>query len=304
MRASLTALLDAANATGCAVPAFNVFGHEDALGAVRAAEARGAPAILATNRETVEHYGLRGIVAMLATLAEEARVPVCVHLDHCHDVELAKRAVDAGYDSVMYDGSSLSLDENVAATAEVVAHAHAAGVDVEGEIGSVAYDARDNRGREHVRHELTEPDAARAFADSSGVDAVAVSIGNVHRLREPTARLDFDRLERIARAVDRPLVVHGASGIPHDRLARLAATQVAKLNVGTALRRAFAASLRASLAARPDEIDRLALFADTIPAVGEEAGRWLERLGTAAAGPSLMSVPSRPFRALDPFGPR
>ena len=290
MRASLTAILDAANAAGCAVPAFNVFGHEDALGAVRAAERVGAPAILATNRETVEHYGLAGLVATLGTLAAEARVPVCLHLDHCHDVGAAKRAVDAGYDSVMYDGSQLALEENVAATAEVVAHAHAAGVDVEGEIGSVAYDPADNRGREHVRHELTDPEAAREFADRSGVDAVAVSVGNVHRLRAPTARLDFERLGAIARAVDRPLVVHGASGIPEGELRRLAATQVAKLNVGTALRRAFATALRESLAARPDEIDRLTLFADTIPAVGAEAARWLERLGTAAAGPGLMPV--------------
>ena len=294
MRASLIAILDAANAAGCAVPAFNVFGHEDALGTVRAAERLGAPVILATNRETVEHYGLRGIVAMLGTLAEDASVPVCVHLDHCHDVVVAKRAVDAGYDSVMYDGSQLPLDDNVAATAEVVAHAHAAGVDVEGEIGSVAYDAGDNRGREHVRHELTEPDVARAFAERSGVDAVAVSIGNVHRLRAPTGRIDFDRLGAIAAVVDRPLVVHGASGIPDEQLARLAATPVAKLNVGTALRRAFAGALRASLAARPDEIDRLTLLADTIPAVGAEAGHWLERLGTAAAGARLLPPDSSP----------
>ena len=284
MRARFAELLAAANAAGTAVPAFNVFGHEDALGVVRAAEHLGAPVLLATNRETVEYLGLTQAASMFGLLADEASVPVGVHLDHCHDVDAARRAIDAGYDSVMYDGSQLSLDENVRNTARVVEHAHAAGVGVEGEIGSVAYDPADNRGRERVRDEPTEPDAARTFARESGADAVAVSVGNVHRLRAPTARIDFDRLGRVAAAVDAPLVIHGTSGIPDGALVRLAATTpVAKVNVGTALRQAFGKSLRASLARRPDEYDRLVLFADVIPAVGAAAARYLELLGTARA---------------------
>ncbi len=283
MRARFAELLRAANADHRAVPGFNVFGHEDALGVVRAAEALGAPVILATNREMVEYMGVRQAASMLGLLAEEASVPVCVHLDHCHDVDLARRAIDAGYDSVMYDGSQLPLERNIRQTALVVEHARDAGVGVEGEIGSVAYSPSDNRGREHVRHELTEPGAAREFALGSGVDAVAVSVGNVHRLETPTARIDLERLARVSEAVDAPLVIHGTSGIDDEQLARLATTTpVAKFNVGTALRRAFGRSLRAALARRPDEYDRLALFAEVIPAVGAEAQRYLSLLGGTA----------------------
>ena len=284
MRARFAELLRDANAAGAAVPGFNVFGHEDALGVVRAAEALGAPVILATNREMVEYMGVRQAASMLALLAEEASVPVGVHLDHCHDVDLARRAIDAGYDSVMYDGSQMSLADNIRQTARVVAHARAAGVGVEGEIGSVAYARSDNRGREHVRHELTEAHEAREFVLGSGVAAVAVSVGNVHRLETPTARIDFDRLARVAAVVDAPLVIHGTSGISGDQLARLAATTpVAKFNVGTALRRAFGRSLREALARMPDQYDRLVLFAGVIPAVGAEAARYLELLGSARA---------------------
>ena len=287
MRARFAELLRDANAAGSAVPGFNVFGHEDALGVVRAAESLGAPVILATNREMVEYMGVRQAASMLGLLAEEASVPVCVHLDHCHDVDLARRAIDAGYDSVMYDGSQLDLADNIRQTARVVAHARSAGVGVEGEIGSVAYNPADNRGREHVRHELTEPDAAHEFAVGSGVDAVAVSVGNVHRLETPTARIDFERLAGVAAALDAPLVIHGTSGISEDQLARLATTTpVAKFNVGTSLRQAFGRSLREALARRPDEYDRLTLFADVIPAVGAEAARYLELLGAGRAGPA------------------
>lgn len=284
MRGRFTDLLRSANAAGGAVPGFNVFGHEDALGVVRAAEALGAPVILATNREMVEYMGVRQAASLLGLLAEEASVPVCVHLDHCHDVDLARRAIDAGYDSVMYDGSMLALADNIRETSRVVEHARDAGAGVEGEIGSVAYSASGNRGREHVRHEPTEPDAAREFALGSGVDAVAVSVGNVHRLEVPTARIDFERLARVSEAVDAPLVIHGTSGISEDQLVRLATTTpVAKFNVGTSLRRAFGRSLRGALASRPDEYDRLTLFAEVIPAVGAEAKRYLELLRGARA---------------------
>ena len=285
MRGRFAELLREANAAGGAVPGFNVFGHEDALGVLRAAESLGAPVILATNREMVEYMGVRQAASMLGLLAEEASVPVCVHLDHCHDVDLARRAIDAGYDSVMYDGSTLSLADNIRHSATVAAHARDAGVGVEGEIGSVAYSPADNRGREHVRQELTEPGTAHEFAQGSGVDAVAVSVGNVHRLETPTARIDFERLARVSDAVDVPLVIHGTSGIDEDQLVRLAArTPVAKFNVGTSLRRAFARGLRAALASRPDEYDRLTLFADVIPEVSAEARRYLELLGGRPAG--------------------
>jgi len=282
VRASLKDLLDDALAGGYAVPCFNVFGHEDARAVVDEAESRGAPVILATNREMTEFLGVEGAVALFGHVAAIASTPVCLHLDHCYDVALACRAVDAGYDSVMYDGSQLSLADNVRDTRQVVDHAHARGASVEGEIGSVGYSDTGNRGREHIRFELTEPDQAQAFAQRSGVDAVAVSIGNVHRLENPTGGVDLDRVRAIAAVVDQPLVVHGTSGIPEDQLRVLSRMAVCKFNIGTALRQRFGQALRATLAEHPDEYDRLAIFGHVMPAMRQEAGRFFDLLMPSA----------------------
>lgn len=279
MRTGLPELLHAAAQGGYAVPCFNVFGFEDARAVVDEAAARRAPVILGTNREMVEFTGLTATVAMLGALADDVDTPVCVHLDHCYDIDLARRAVDAGFGSVMYDGSQLEFDENVANTRAVVEHAHAAGVGVEGEIGSVAYNADDNHGREHIRHELTEPDVAARFVEASGVDAVAVSIGNVHRLKQPVAGIDFDRVAAIDALVDIPLVVHGASGIDDEELRRLCRGPMTKCNIGTALRQRFGRALRDTLAARPDEFDRLTIFRDIMPEMRMTAGRYFDLLG-------------------------
>lgn len=278
MRASLKHLLDDALAGGYAVPCFNVFGHEDARAIVDEAEARAQPVILATNKEMTEFMGVEAAASLFGHVAAAASTPVCVHLDHCYDVALACRAVDAGYDSVMYDGSQLSLDDNVRDTRAVVDYAHARGVSVEGEIGSVGYSETGNRGREHIRFELTEPALAEAFAARSGVDAVAISIGNVHRLEQATSDIELTRVAQIAARVAQPLVVHGTSGIPDETLRTLAGTAVCKFNIGTALRQRFGRALRDTLAAHPHEYDRLTLFKHVMPAMREEVGRFFDLL--------------------------
>ena len=285
MRACLKDLLDDALAGGYAVPCFNVFGHEDARAVVDEAESRGAPVILATNREMTDFLGVEGAVALFGHVARTATTPVCLHLDHCYDVELACRAVDAGYDSVMYDGSQLSLERNIRDTRRVADHAHAQGVGVEGEIGSVGYSETGNRGREHIRFELTEPDQAQAFAERSGVDAVAVSIGNVHRLESRTGEVDLERVRAIAAVVAQPLVVHGTSGIPDQQLRALSRMAVCKFNIGTALRQRFGQALRATLAEHPDEYDRLTIFGHVMPAMRQEAGRFFDLLMPSADAP-------------------
>ena len=277
MRATLAELLPPAVAGGYAVPCFNVFGFDEALACVRAAETLDAPVILATNREMVAFTGVEQLGAQLGRLAEDARVPVCAHLDHSDDVALIRRAVESGYSSVMYDGSQLPLADNIAACRAVVEHAHAHGVSVEGEIGSVPY----SEGRAHVRDELTDPDEAERFAAKSGVDAVAVAVGNVHRLREASSTIDFERLASIRGRVSQPLVIHGASGVADEDRRRLAGAGIAKFNIGTSLRQSFARALRASLASDPEQFDRLTLFAPVVDALAATAGSHLEVLGAA-----------------------
>ncbi len=283
MRAGLPELVNAAAMGGYAVPCFNVFGFEDARAVVDEAVERRAPVILGLNREMVEFTGLKACVAMLGALADDVSVPVCIHLDHCYDVELACRAVDAGFGSVMYDGSQLDFDANVKNTRRVANYAHAAGIGVEGEIGSVAYNAADNHGREHIRHELTDPDIAQRFAAESTVDAVAVSIGNVHRMQQPVSGIDFNRFSAISASVNTPLVIHGTSGISDEELRRLCKGAITKCNIGTSLRRRFGEALRATLVANPDEFDRLTIFRAVMPPMRAAAGHYFDLLGADGA---------------------
>ena len=274
MRANLTDILDKARKNNVAVPCFNIFGYEDALAVVQAAEACNAPVILATNKDMVEFAGLRYLARMLNTLADQTSAQVCVHLDHCYEDELVKQAVDEGYHSVMFDGSQLPLEENIARTRAVADYAHKADVSVEGEIGSVPY----SEGRDHIRSELTDPEQARVYSEQSGVDAVAISVGNVHRLANSTTPIDFERLEQIRKVVKQPLVIHGTSGIAESDIQQLATTSISKFNIGTKLRQVFGQSLRGTLKDNPELFDRLQIFKNIIPAMQTEASRHITLL--------------------------
>src|SRR5262249_7591302 len=196
------------------------------------------------------------IAGMFRNLAEGARVPVCVHLDHCYEMNVIRRAIDAGFTSVMYDGSQLPLEANIADTKQIADYAHAAGCSVEGEIGSVPY----SEGRTHIKSELTDTQEAAMLAKESDLDAMAISIGNVHRLRTPGATIDFELLAKIEAATSVPLVVHGTSGIFEADIRRLARTRVAKFNIGTCIRQAFGKGLRENLAADLGRFDRLEIM--------------------------------------------
>ena len=274
MRATLADLLQDARAGGFAIPCFNVFGFEDAVAYIEAAETSGASIILATNKEMVEFMGVERLAHMLGTLADESNVNVCIHLDHCYEESTVYAAVDAGYSSVMFDGSQLPLEENIERTRHVVEYAKSAGTSVEGEIGSVPYTS----GRDHIKSMLTSPDQAARFAEGSGVDAVAISVGNVHRMQEATASIDTDAVRRIAAKVSQPLVIHGTTGIPRGLFPDLIANGVRKFNIGTDLRKAFGSAMRDTLAASPNEFDRLTLFKPVMSAQQQEAARYIDLL--------------------------
>jgi len=175
----------------------------------------------------------------------------------------------------MYDGSQLPLEANIAGTKRVAAYAHAAGCSVEAEIGSVPY----SEGRTHIRSELTDLKEAVIFAKESNLDAMAISIGNVHRLRTPAATIDFELLANIEASVPVPLVIHGTSGIFERDIARLAKTRVAKFNIGTCIRQAFGKGLRETLSASLDLFDRLEIMKRLMPYITQEAKRMMRLLG-------------------------
>jgi fructose-bisphosphate aldolase class II len=273
--ANLASVLAGAVERRCAIACFNVFGWEDASAVVDAAAQLGAPVILAANLDFRRSMPIEVIAVMLRSLAQRAPVPVCVHLDHTYDVEEVLRGVDLGFSSVMFDGSQLPLADNIAATARVVQYAHAAGCSVEAEIGSVPY----AEGRDHIKSELSNVGDAVRLATETGLDALAVSVGNVHRLNAPGVIIDFERLAQIAAAVSVPLVIHGTSGISDQDIQHLVRAHVAKFNIGTRLRQAFGRGLRDTLSRHAGRFDRLEIMADVIPVVSNEAMRVMRLLG-------------------------
>ena len=247
MLVTLKELLDQYMTTDKAVGAFNVTTFCDAKPVITAAEKKNAPVIVQVGGFATRYMDLELWGKVLVTLAERSPVPVCIHLDHSKDVEECQRAIDAGFSSVMYDGSQLPYEENVRLTSEVVRRAAQKGVSVEGEIGSVAYS-----GTDAYKAEASDPDTAARFVADTGIDAVAVAVGTLHRMETQAAHLNFELLRSIQAKVDIPLVIHGSSGLCDEDFKQMCATHVTKVNIGTALRMAFDKGLRTALHDHPE----------------------------------------------------
>ncbi len=245
-----------------AVAGLVCLGWEDARAYACAAQEVGDPVILQAGPSCRDHTPLPVLGAMFRALAAEVDVPVVAHLDHGRDAGECRAAIDAGFTSVMFDGSALPLEENIAATRAIARMAHAEGVSCEGEIGFVGYaDGAEKRGE---RSRGTDPAEAARFAAETGVDAMAVAVGNTHLQVAAGAELDETLLRAIEAATDVPLVIHGGSGVPHAQRARLARhSNVAKFNIGTELRQAFGAALRDAVLRDPDRFDRVRILRDT-----------------------------------------
>jgi fructose-bisphosphate aldolase class II len=174
---------------------------------------------------------LEGFAAMVRAEAEKVEVPIGLHLDHCTDFEFMMAAIKAGFPSVMYDGSMLSVEENIRNTREVARAAHALGAEVEAELGRVGFA---NTITDQSNLDMyTKPEVAKAFCEQSTCDSVAVAIGSAHGFYKETPKLDLDRLSEINAATDIPLVLHGGSGIPADQLEIAFTRGINKFNVGT-----------------------------------------------------------------------
>ncbi|MEU2288934.1 class II fructose-bisphosphate aldolase [Streptomyces sp. NPDC013178] len=271
-------LITRARAARTAVAAFNVITLEHVEAVVTGAESAGAPVVLQVSENAVRFRLGRPVPLARAALAaaEQAAVPVALHLDHVQSDALLRRAADAGFSSVMYDASRLPYDENLAATRAAVDRAHAQKLWIEAELGEIGgKDGRPPRDA-HAPGARTDPAEARAFVTHSGVDALAVAVGSAHAMTTRTATLDHDLLERLATTLDVPLVLHGSSGVPDGELRAAVAGGIAKVNIGTALNQAMTGAIREYLGAHPDAVD-----ARTYLRAGREAmARTVERIIT------------------------
>jgi len=283
-------LLLTAKREGYAVGAYNISNLESVLAVVEAAVEEKSPVIVAVTPSSIQYAGLAYIEELVKTAAESTPVPMSLHLDHGKDVETVSRCLEAGFTSVMIDGSHLRFEENVALTKCVVDLAHSREVSVEAELGKLA--GIEESTVEEIDAILTDPDAAKEFVESTGVDALAVVIGTSHGAYkfkgEP--KLDFERLKLIREKVDAPLVLHGASsvpswiiqkgikyggelrgakGLPEEHIRKAISLGITKINIDTDLRLAFTATVREFLAKSPKEFDPRKILGSTKEAMKE-----------------------------------
>lgn len=238
-------MLTDAQKGGYAVGAFNAENMEMVLAIIEAATELNAPVMIQTTPSTVKYASLALYAANVRAAAEAAPVPVCVHLDHGNSYELAVGALEAGYTSVMIDGSHESFEDNIALTARVVAEAAKKGVPVEAELGTVGGKEDDLEAEDGC----TQPAEAAEFVRRTGVDSLAVAIGTAHGVYKSTPKLDVPRLAEIRKVVDVPLVLHGASGLTDDSIRDCVREGICKVNFATELRIAYTAGVREVLAA-------------------------------------------------------
>ena len=275
MISNLKDILLPAREQGYAVACFNVFGFEDSRAVIDAAESRNASVILSINLDMREFMTMDQIIGMLKPMAESTKVPVCLHLDHTYEVDVVKQAIDTGFTSVMFDGSQLPISENISCVRDVVMYAKSRGVSVEAEVGSVPYAT----GRDHIKSALTEVSEAVAMENEGKPDALAISIGNVHRLETGSVEINIERFNELEKALSIPLVIHGTSGIVDKDIRLLSERDVAKFNVGTVLRKRFGSSLRSTLESNPELFDRLSIMQKVIPDLKETATKVIKLLG-------------------------
>ncbi len=245
-------LLDAQE-KGYAVGAFNVENMEMVQAVVSAAEELQSPVIMQTTPSTVKYADLAYFYANAKVAAEEASVPVAIHLDHGNSFELAMQALQAGYTSIMIDGSHDSFEENIKVSKAVADACHPSGVPVEAELGKVGGKEDDLEGGEG--NPYTDPMEAKQFVEETGIDSLAVAIGTAHGVYKGTPKLDVERLSEIRKVVSIPLVLHGTSGVPDDAVRECIKRGICKVNYATDLRIAFSKGVKAYIKENPDVFD-------------------------------------------------
>jgi len=218
-----------------AIGAFNTSNLEVTKAIVCAAAKFDIPILIATTPSAIEYAGLKTIFDIVRDEIANSKIKAAIHLDHGKDFNQIKEAIEVGYKSVMFDGSKLSFDENVHLTERLVEYAHRHDVCVEAEVGVIGHE---EGGKVSGKSEKSAPDQVKKFIELTGVDSIAVSVGNEHGAPKGES-LDFKLLKSIADVIDIPLVLHGASGLKFHDLSEAIDVGVAKINIDTNIRHAF-----------------------------------------------------------------
>jgi len=254
MIADVKILLQEARAGKYAVGAFNTVNLETTRAIIEAAKELSSPVIVQLTEKTFDYAGGRAIFHLIKNIAEfyAPDIPVGIHLDHGKSFEVVERAMDIGFGSVMYDGSRKVYVDNVMTTKKIVEIAHSRGIAVQAELGNVPYLGEMQMENIEWEQYMTDPAQAEEFVRETGIDTLAVAIGNAHGFFRERAEPDYDRLAEIAKRVEVPLVLHGASDWHNGRVKEVIDRGISCFNVDTAIRLAFIGGLREALRAEEE----------------------------------------------------
>ena len=276
-----------ATAEKYAVGAFNCTNLIQMEAVVEAAIEAKAPLIVQASVAPSKFLKPQVIGAIYKTLAESAPIPICLHLDHCNDVEFCKVCADAGYTNIMIDASKQEFNENIRQTREVVDYCHELGnVSVEGELGTVS-GVEDQVRVAEDEAQLCDPEQAMAFVEQTGIDIFAPAIGTAHGVyKTKNPKLDFDRLEKIANLINGkeirvPLVIHGGTGLKPDVARKLVSLGGSKFNVSTDLKHTLIDTTYDYISTNRDQYNPGKIDAAVKEAIKEKITYWIELLGSA-----------------------
>lgn len=268
---SLKEIVDRAFADRYGVAAFNIFNDLSLEAVLAAADAKRSPVIVQTSVKTVRSIGATVLYRMFEAMAAEVSVPTTLHLDHCPDREVLTTCLEAGWNGVLFDGSELTVEENLRQTIEVVAEARGYGVHVEGELEGIQ-GVEDGVGSD-APSEIQSLDTVLEFIRTTGIDCFAPAIGNAHGFYDGEPELNFERVSEIVAAEPIPIVLHGGSGMTAAQFADLTARGCAKVNVSTALKVVYTDANRAYLDANPGKYDppsQLRFVRERVQALAED----------------------------------
>ncbi len=284
MITSVKEILAKAKEGGYAVGAFNTVNMEVTQAIIEAAKEKKSPLVIQVSENTLEYAGGRGIFHLIKNYAEfyAPEIPIGIHLDHGHSFEIIQRVVNNGFTSVMYDGSRKKFEDNLEITKKVVDFCHDKGVDVQGELGNVPYLSEHKMGEVNWDEYMTDPEQAKFFVEETGIDALAVAIGNAHDFFKEREVPDWDRLDKIKSLVNVPIVMHGASDWEDGKATEAVSRGVSCFNIDTNTRLAFVNTLSTIFHSEDDPgFDVRHILGQAREAVKESVIKKIELFGSA-----------------------
>ncbi len=281
MQYNLKQILEEAKKDKRAVGHFNISNIEGLWGIFNAARKLGLPVVIGVSEGERDFVGVKQAVALVKSLREEFDYPIFINADHTYSLERVREAIDAGFDSVIFDGAKLPMEENIKITKECVSYARSVNSEVliEAELGYIGQSSKllDEVPEGVSLGQLTTPEDAKRFVEETGVDIFSPSVGNIHGMLKnaPNPKLNIDRIKEIAEAVGAPLVLHGGSGISDEDFKEAVEAGISLIHINTEIRVAYKEALKKSLQDNPDEIAPYKIMKPSVLAIEKKVGERL-----------------------------